>query len=271
MDTKPEMFMRDPNTGQLVPVERESRADRMAALFSMAYLLGMMAFFFWALFDVWIGRFTPLRWLGYNTPTDLERLNEPIFILLAYAFLGGGLGGTVNGIRSLLTWHSEWAVFERRYVWKYITWPWLGTALALIVFALVRSGVAVLGGDVVTERPEEINLRQTLSTLVVGILSGYGAREVFIWLDAQVSRFFRTERGEQREVPDLLGLPLAEAEARLAEEKLSLGEVLEQDCGRPEDVGRVLAQSPEPKKKLAVGGAVNVTVGARIDGEGLRG
>ncbi len=271
METKPEMYMRDPRTGRLMAVERESRADRLAALFSMAYLLGMMAFFFWALFDIWIGRFTLVRWLGYNTSADLERLSRPIFVLLAYAFMGGGLGGTVNGIRSLLTWHGEWAVFERRYIWKYIAWPWLGTALALIVFALVRSGVAVLGGDLVAERPDELNLRQTLSTLVVGILSGYGAREVFIWLDAQVSRLFRIEPSEQRDVPDLLGLTLAEAERRLADEKLTLGEVVEQDCERDEEVGRVVAQTPEPQKKLAPGGAVSVTVGTRIEGQGYTG
>jgi hypothetical protein len=271
MSAKPEMFMRDPHTGHLMPINRESRADRVAALLSMAYLLVMMAFFFWALFDIWIGRFTLVRLLGYNTASDLDRLNEPIFILLAYAFMGGGLGGTVNGIRSLLTWHGEWAVFEQRYIWKYITWPWLGTALALIVFALVRSGVAVLGGDLVTERPEEMNLRQTLSTLVIGILAGYGAREVFVWLDAQVSRYFRTESNEQRAVPDLLGLPLAEAAERLADEKLTLGEVVEQECERDEDIGKVVAQQPEPAKKLTTGGAVSVTVGARIDGQGYSG
>jgi hypothetical protein len=228
----------------------------------------MLGVFFWGLFDVWIGQYTLVRLLGYASPEQLARLQEPIFRLLAYAFIGGGVGGTVNGIRSLLTWHVEWGAFVRRYVWKYVTWPWLGTALALIVFALLRSGLAVIGGEIA---PSDADPRQSLSTLVVGILSGYGAREVFIWLDAQVTRLFRAQSTEERAVPDLVGLTQEEAEAALRAGDLALGEVKEEGTERDESVGRVVRQLPTPELRLVAGSPVSITVGSRIQGDGFSG
>lgn len=263
-----ERMLYDEKTGRMLRLNEETRNDRLVAVLSMAYLLAMIALFFWGLFDVWIGRYTLVRLLGYTTPEQLARLEEPIFRLLAYAFIGGGLGGTVNGIRSLLTWHVEWGAFVQRYVWKYVTWPWLGTALALIVFALVRSGLTVIGGEMT---PQDADPRQSLSTLVIGILSGYGAREVFIWLDAQVTRLFRAQPTEERVVPDLMGLTREEAEVALRAGDLTLGEVAEEGIDKEDAVGRVIRQLPTPPLRLVTGSPVNITVGARIDGDGFTG
>lgn len=268
MERQDEKMMFDQKAGRVIVVEPETRWDRVSALLSMGYLLIMIGVFFWGLFDVWIGQYTLVRLLGYSTPEHLTRLNESFFRLLAYAFIGGGLGGTVNGIRSLLTWHVEWSAFQQRYIWKYITWPWLGTALALIVFALVRSGIAVIGGEMA---PDDSDIRQSLSTLVMGILAGYGAREVFIWLDARVSRLFRVSADEKREVPDLIGLTPDEAEARLEAGSLQLGEVEQDAAEREEEVGKVIRQAPGPKQVVVASSPVNITVGARIPGDGFAG
>lgn len=259
-------FVFDEKTGRVIRLREESGSDRAAAIGSMAYLLAMLAFFFWQLFDVWVGRYTLAVWLGYGD--RLEAVRDPVFRLVAYAIAGGGLGGVVNGIRSLLTWHVEWGMFERRYVWKYVTMPWLGATLALIVFALVRSGVAVVGGDML---PQDGDLRQSLSTLIMGILSGYGAREVFIWLDAQVSRLFKVTPPAEREVPNLIGLTREEAEKLLAAGDLRLGNVTEAEVEDEAESGRVVRQAPAPPQVLASGRAVDVTVGRRIDGEGFGG
>lgn len=260
--------MYDERSARVVVLEEEKRLDKVLALISMVYLLIMVGLFLWGMFDVWVGRYTVVRLLGYGSELEMKRLEEPIFRLLAYAFLGGGVGGAVNGIRSLLTWHVEWGAFQQRYVWKYVTWPWLGTALALIVFALVRSGLAVVGGEMA---PADSDLRQSLSTMVLGILSGYGAREVFIWLDMQVSTLFKTNPAQAREVPDLFGLTRADAEQRLRQDELALGEVKEAKTEEDDKVGKVIQQFPESKKKLQPGSPVNITLGSRIEGDGYTG
>jgi hypothetical protein len=259
-------YVLDKKSGRLVKLGSEGRWDQAAAIGSMAYLMAMLAFFFWQLFDVWIGRYS-LAWaLGYGD--QLAALQDPLFRLVAYAIVGGGLGGTVNGIRSVLNWHVEWQAFGQRYIWKYVTAPWLGATLAVFVFALVRSGIAVVGGDT---PPQDSDLRQSLSTLILGILSGYGAREVFIWLDAQVTRLFKVNPPAEREVPDLIGLTREEAETLLAAGDLRLGAVQEEDVEVAEAAGRVIRQMPVPPQMLATGRAVDVTVGRQIPGDGFNG
>lgn len=258
-------FAYDERTGKLVHLHAETRGDVAAALFSVFYLLTALVLLFWQLFDIWIGRFTLALWLGYSP--DEAALQDPFFRLVAYAVLGGGLGGVVNGIRSLLNWHVEWRAFAGRYFWKYVTAPWLGATLALFVLALVRSGLAVVGGDA---PPTEGDLRQSLSTLVLGILSGYGAREVFVWLDAQVTRLFQVTAA-QREVPDLVGLTRTEAEQRLQAGALRVGAVEEEEVADEAAAGKVIRQAPAPLQRVTTGGAVDLTVGRQLPGDGFSG
>lgn len=260
-------YVLDEATGKMVRLRPETPGDQAAAIASGVYLLAMLAVFFWQLFDVWVGRYTLALWLGYGD--RLEAVADPLFRLIAYAIVGGGLGGTVNGIRSLLAWHVEWGAFEQRYLWKYLTMPWLGATLALFVFALVRSGVAVVGGDMV---PADGDLRQSLSTLILGILSGYGAREVFIWLDAQVTRMFKVAPPVEREVPKLIGLTRPEAEKILAASDLRLGAVEEAEVESDAEVDRIIRQAPVPPQVLTRGRAVDVTFGRRtLPGDGFGG
>jgi hypothetical protein len=266
LDEPEEKYIFDEKTGKMVMARAETGADRAAAIASMVYLLAMLGVFFWQLFDIWVGRYTLATWSGYGD--RLATLNDPVFRLISYAIVGGGLGGVVNGIRSLLAWHVEWGAFEQRYLWKYITVPWLGATLAVIVFALVRSGVAVVGGDAL---PQDGDLRQSMSTLILGILSGYGAREVFIWLDAQVSRMFKVTPPAERPAPDLVGLTRDEAEKLLTTGSLRLGAVAEEAVSNGEDAGRVIRQEPAPQQLVLTGSAVDVTVGRYLQGDGFGG
>src|SRR5262249_24709615 len=78
-------------------------------------------------------------------------------------------------------------VFHSSYFWKYVSAPWLGAALAVIGFAILRSTVAIFGGDVGTT---PTNTPQYLANFGIGALAGYGAKDVFIWLDSKVSKLF---------------------------------------------------------------------------------
>ena len=254
MNTPQKMFARDESTGLVYELHPEERMDIIFAIISIIYLLIMLAFFFWQLFDVWLGQYSLAYWVGYKKE-DIERFVSPTFRLIAFTFIGGGLGGVINGIRSIIGWHSERAAFGRRFTWKYIVAPWIGTTLALFVFALIRSGLAVLGGDF---QADSASIRQTLSMFAIGVLSGYGSREVFIWLDAQVKRIFKVT--VELKVPDLLYKTKDEAEEILKSANLKLGEVSEETTEDQILVGKVLKQEPVRDTSIAEGGSVNITI-----------
>ena len=180
-------YAADEQSGKVYKVITEEPADRRAAVASVIYLLGNMVFFFWLLFDIWIGQYSLANLLGYR---DTRAMASPVFRLAAYALIGGSLGGAVNGIRSFLVWHAERAAFGRRFVWKYVTLPWVGAALAVFTYALIRSGVAIFSGEGVQAAT---TTSQVLATFGAGALAGYGSHEVLYWLDAQVTRLFRVQ------------------------------------------------------------------------------
>lgn len=244
----------DDQTGKVYEIVPEKQADTNAARFSLLYLLLMMLFFFWLLFDTWIRQYSLANLLRYP---DIQLLSNPSFRLAVYAFIGGALGAIVNGIRSVLIWHAERSAFGSRFVWKYITAPFLGAALALFTYALIRGGVAVLGGDTTQTAP---NLVQTLTTFGVGVLAGYGAQKVFVWLDAQVSRIFQVPPSPTVSVPSLTGKTREEAEELLKASNLKLGEVSQEDQDDAAQAGKVIRQTPQSATEVASGALVNITL-----------
>jgi len=173
--------MENNTPNQSSEAQSEAVKNRQAAIISLVYLLLILAFFLWLLFDTWIELYSLPNLLGYG---DEPLLDTQIFKLITYAFIGGGVGGVLNGLRSVIKWHSDRNTFNRRYIWKYIVLPWQGASLALVAFALIGSGMAVFGGEI---NIDDANSRQALSVFAIGVLAGYGSRDVSIWLDAQVT------------------------------------------------------------------------------------
>lgn len=252
--TREKIYVLDSPAGIVYELHHEKTLDTSFAIISVLYLLFMLAFFFWQLFDVWIGQYSLVNWLGYS----IGPLGSPSFRLVAFTCIGGGLGGIINGIRSILSWHSERSAFGRRFVWKYIVAPWTGTALALFVFALIRSGITIIGGDFKTDTAD---IRQTLSMFAIGALSGYGSRDVFIWLDAQVKRIFKVT--SELKTPDLLNKTKSEAEKKLESTNLKLGEISEEPTEDQTLVDKVIKQDPAPNTSIAEGGLVNITIAVK--------
>jgi hypothetical protein len=171
-----------------VRIEEESRNwinDKMAGNLCILYLVVMLALLAWQLFDTWIGRYTFLRRLGY----ELQR--QPTLRLIAFTLIAGALGGVVNALRSTQRYQRKG--FDRRHAWKYICAPWMGATLALFVYALLRSSISVLGGNVAGN----IGNTQVLSNFSVGTLVGYGSKDVFVWLDAKVEKFFKVTPADE--------------------------------------------------------------------------
>ena len=232
--------------------DREARLNKRAAIASLLYLLLSLAFFSWLLFDTWIKRHYLPRLLRY----DYTLLDSATFRLVAYTVIGGSLGGIINGLRSCLTYYSG---FDRRYIWKYITAPWMGATLAIFVYAIIRSSIAVFGGSAVADN--SVSTPQALSNFAAGALAGYGSKDVFIWLDAQVHKIFQVTEP----AVDVKGKSEEAAVSRLHSANLELGAVTRVPDKGKTDSGTVIDQSPSPGTPIDRGDSVDITVAPSKD------
>jgi DNA-binding protein Fis len=185
----------DEQTGKSYEVVPEGTWDVVMAVLSILYLvvaLGICITLFFAIWD--------------DQSIENGNPKSPVFLLMTYAVVGGGLGGAINGIRSFIGWHAERGAFKRRYVWKYISQPLLGVALAAMVYAFFRSGLVAFGGNFA---PNENFANQALAAFAIGALSGYGSRRILIRLDRLVKKLFKIADTDTDsvgiKVPDLKG------------------------------------------------------------------
>ncbi|MHC4086223.1 MAG: hypothetical protein ACYSU5_13585 [Planctomycetota bacterium] len=158
---KSQIFV-DEKTGNVYNLVPEKSWDIAAATFSIIYLVVMLGVFSVLLFAILSNQYL--------------QEDNPIYKLMAYTVIGGGLGGIINGIRSL------------RYIWKYITLPLLGAVLAAMVYAFFRSGFVAFGGNFA---PDDNFANQTFGAFSIGALSGYGSHRVLKWLEEQVNKLFK--------------------------------------------------------------------------------
>jgi hypothetical protein len=245
----------DEQTGKLFRIVPEKPLDAAFAVLSYVYLFLALGFFLWLLFDTWARKYTFARWVGFSAAEAQARLNAPIFRSFAYAFVGGALGGVIAGYRSCVHWHSEQRAFGWRFGWKYLFYPWLGATLALFVYAVIGSGIAVIGGNI----SDTGGVAKMLFALAIGSLVGYGSPQVVRWLDSQVNKLFQVVTPPEVHVPDLTGLTQQEARKRLTEAGLKMGQVLEQEG---KDVGKVIEQEPRAGSVAPAGGLVKITIAA---------
>lgn len=258
MAEKKQGFVIEEQTGRAFEIRAEQRADRITAVISVVYLIIMILFFLWQLFDIWVGKRTLFRIFGYDGFKDLTA--APTLICI-YTFIGGALGAIVNEIRGVLFWHCDHEAYGRRYIWKSLIAPFLGGTLGIFVYFLMRSGIALFTGEFI---PSEQSVQQGVPMFALGVLAGYGGRKVFIWLDYQVARIFKLKKEKTdslRTVPDLLGLTKEEAKQKLKDSDLALGEVVSATTQEKGLVGKVIDQKPKPKVSLAAGASVDITVG----------
>ena len=247
----------DDQTGVVFELEKETPVDIAMAWLSILYLLAVLVFLFWELFAVWIGH--PLMPASLRSE-GTARLSSPVFRMMAFTAIGGGLGGVATGIRSFISWHLERRAFGWRFVWKYITLPPLGALLAVLVYAILRAGVAALSGNVTLgDSPGSI---PGMSALSIGAIAGYGSHKVFIWLDAQVAKLFSVSTAAATStVPDLKGRTLEEARTALEGAKLSLGTTTDEPVEDTTKVGKIINQTPGAGSIYQEKHPVNVVVG----------
>jgi hypothetical protein len=256
-----EQYVYEEQTGRYFEIVKEERTDRVVATVSIVYLIAMIFFFLWQLFDIWVGKLTLARLFGYG---GLEQLTQSSTLICIYTFIGGALGGIINEIRGFLFWHCDHGAYGRRYLSKAIISPWLGATLGIFVYFLMRSGIALFTGEFI---PAKESIQQGIPMFTLGVLAGYGSRKVFIWLDSQVDRIFKLKKEKEKadrfkKVPNLTGMTKEEAEKRLSESKLKLGKVTVTPTRKMELVGKVVNQGIKPELWLDAGSSVDITIGA---------
>lgn len=251
-------YAQDEQTGKVFKLKPEKHRDVLAATIGILYSIAMLVFLAWLLFDLCTDNRSLLKCLNLQ---NAEILESPIFRLIVYAVIGGGLGGTINGIRSFILWHCERAAFGWRFIWKNITHPLLGAVLAAIVYAIIRGGIAAFEGGLAAE--SEPGGTQAFSAFAIGALSGYGSHKVFRWLDEQVNKLFRISPPTETKVPDLAGKTKDQAEALLKEAKLNIGKIDYKPSADPGKIDKVIAQKPSSDSNIPVGGSINITIGTK--------
>ena len=216
--------------------------------FSIIYLLILLGLFSWQLFDTWNGKHV----LPLLFKHDITRLNTPNFRLVYYSVLGGALGGVLNGLRSYMQ-HSSY--FKAEYVGKYVVGPWMGAILGITVYALIHSSISVFGGGGNTSN---VGTAQALSNFAAGVLAGYGAKDVFVWLDAQVSKVFKV-------TPDIRGLQEEEARARVQAVGAEVGTTTKVATTNGVRPGTVIDQQPGADMPMVEDQKVDLVTGGNSE------
>lgn len=149
------------------------------------YYLIVLLFSFWLLFDTWSRNFTIARLIGVRG----EALEEPLLRTIGFTIIAGIMGSVLYQMRMLFKWYAREKKFDPRWFGKYVTAPWEGAGMAMVVLALIRGGVGVFGGSMETDVTPLTNF----AAFGTGSLVGFGMRDVVGWLESLVKTMFSVE------------------------------------------------------------------------------
>ena len=252
---KPAEQVTDQQTGKVFKKLPEQWYDIASAWFSAIYSLAVIGYL--AFLVLYMRSGNNSIWPEAATTQVANLLKGPLSRVILYTAIGGAMGAAVNNLRSFIAWHAEEKAFGWRFIWKYVAMPPLGGTLAVLVYGILQGGMAVINGG---SNPNPDNPLTSLSAWATGTLAGYGSSKVFIWLDDKVNTLFKIDK-KQVAVPDVKGKSLAEAKQLLSSAQLTVGKVSEQATTSSDQVGKVIAQTPEAGTQLDCGSSLDLTVG----------
>jgi hypothetical protein len=170
----------------------------------LAFVVGLLL-----ILDVWTEQFYGLRWMKFPLPTDTTALG--LLQLVIYAMAGGWLGGVISSVRSLQEHYvapvenldnlkkQEETRFHTSWWTRWFWGPWQGMGLALIVIALVRSGVLVFGATNVAPATSG-TMTDSFATFGLGALVGIGAKDVIEKLSQVLKTWLKVEEPEAQKL-----------------------------------------------------------------------
>ena len=174
----------------------EVRTFLQVNLIVFYYLVVMLAAF-WLFLDTWGGNLVVLSHLGLRQ----QALEDPLLPGMAFLITGAIMGSILYHIRVLFHYYVKSGFYNYRWFAKYISSPWESAAMALVVFALIRGGLAMLGGP----PAESAGSTSYFSSFGVGALVGFGMRDAVGWLSNLAQTMFvaqeMSQDQEQEEQP----------------------------------------------------------------------
>ncbi len=166
------------------------------------YLLAAFVWGLWLIGDTFAGTASLVAWLKTSSDATLQ----PILILTLLCMAGGWLGGTLSAMRSLQTHYAgpieyddapklqEKSKFRIAWWTRWIWGPWIGAGLALIVFALVRSGILLFANTSPAGSTDAAAaIVEKFAALGLGGLVGLGAKDVVEKLIVVLKSWLRAE------------------------------------------------------------------------------
>ena len=173
---------------------RKRSSSARQVRFLVGYYLLLLGLSLWGILDVWSSNLTLARWVGIQ---DSMR-SAPILRTIGFTMIGGLLGSVLYQNRMLFKYYiKDKDGYDPRWFGKYLTAPWEAAAMALVVLALIRGGVAAFGGSTGTAI-QPVNNFAAFST---GALVGFGMRDVLGWLGKLVTAMFPSGSSEQDAPP----------------------------------------------------------------------
>jgi hypothetical protein len=153
------------------------------------YYVAFFLFLFWSLIDVWSGQLRILKFIITDLPSE-NTMDRSMLIEISFALLGG-FGGSIEYHIKALYDHYTRGKYNPNHFIKYLTAPFEGAALAVIVLSLIRGGITMLSGP--PDSGKGTPTVTAFAALSIGALVGFGMRAVVSWLLGLVQTMFGRE------------------------------------------------------------------------------
>ncbi len=187
-----------------------TRSEKTVAILLSVYLIAMFFASSWSLWDLFIGGLGVFNINNYTEGMKGSDLFAPVSRILLTVF-AGALGGTLSAMNSLQSHYAavvenvgnpekqERERFHPAWWPRWFWGPWMGAGLALLVYALVRSGFLVFtsSGTGSAGSPGD---GEKFVAVALGGLVGLSAKDV---IDRLIDAFKTWLRVEEPEVKPL--------------------------------------------------------------------
>jgi hypothetical protein len=173
----------------------------------VTYYVFLLAFFLAFLLDFWTDTFMVLKFLGFKH----EVLSDLIIKAIGFTIMGGIIGSVLYHVKMLFYYYTYIGTnpkrqYNPRWFGKYISAPFEGAALSLVVLSLIRGGIAAFGATM-SSNSTTGDIAASLNAFTafgLGGLVGFGARDVIAWIQNLAKNMFvNPEENKEKQKQDI--------------------------------------------------------------------
>ncbi len=176
--------IKDEVTEEEYILKDETWFSKICAIIGLFYSIGMAILFLYLLIGGLSGNFELVKKI-FNIKGEVSGEIK----LLIFAFSGGALGSITKEIRSFIFWHCENKAYGKEFFWKVVSSPLFGGVLAVFIYAVLRSGILILGAEFNGKSGDLIH--KIFSVFAISFLTGFGSEKAIKWINFQVKNLFK--------------------------------------------------------------------------------